>query len=90
MTRLGILIVAVVASASVLDAAGDACHRTKFETQLVKSACARGGQPAAKEAMKQFAKEHKIQSCNHCHAKLAPNYELKPTALDEFHKLGGT
>lgn len=66
-----------------------ACVTTEFKTELVKAACAKGGQKQAKEAMKAWNKEKKIKSCNKCHSKLAPKYELKKTGLDEFKKLGG-
>ncbi len=39
--------------------------------------------------MKAFNKEHKIKSCNQCHSKLAPSYELKPDGFEQFQKLGG-
>jgi hypothetical protein len=65
------------------------CVHTEFKTELVKQACAKGGQKEAKEVMKAFMKEKKIKSCNQCHTKLAPKYELKPDALDQFTKLGG-
>src|SRR5689334_22497479 len=65
------------------------CARKDYKTTLVKEACEKGGQPAAKEAMKAFAKDKKIKSCNLCHSKLAPSYALKPDALEEFAKLGG-
>jgi hypothetical protein len=39
--------------------------------------------------MKAFMKEKKIKSCNQCHSKLAPKYELKTDALDQFKKVGG-
>jgi hypothetical protein len=86
--RLAIIVLVLGASAGNLDGATP-CHRTKFETELVKHACAQGGQAAAKAAMKQFAKDHKVKSCNHCHKSLAPSYDLKTEALDEFRKLGG-
>lgn len=73
---------------SVPDAARP-CHRTEFKTELVRNACARGGQAAAKEAMKRFVKEKKVKTCNHCHIRLAPTYELKPEALARFKELGG-
>ena len=76
-------------SASADDAAAGPCKRTDFKTELVKQACAKGGQKEAKEAMKAFAKDNKIKSCNQCHAKLAPNSELKDDALAQFQKLGG-
>lgn len=66
-----------------------ACVTKTFKTQLVKEACAKGGQKAAKDAMKKWNKEQKIKSCNMCHAKLAPNYELKKDALEQFKKRGG-
>jgi hypothetical protein len=72
--------------------AGDAptpCVHTEFKTDLVKAACTKGGQPAAKDAMKQFQKDNKVHNCQVCHAKLAPNYELKPDGFDQFKKLGG-
>jgi hypothetical protein len=39
--------------------------------------------------MKAFMKEKKLKSCNECHSKLAPSYELKPDGLEKFKKLGG-
>jgi len=71
------------------DAAAGPCVRTDFKTELVKAACAKGGQKEAKEVMKKFAKDNKIKSCNQCHAKLAPKYELKDDAFAQFQKLGG-
>jgi hypothetical protein len=66
-----------------------ACVTKDFKTELAKNACTKGGQPAAKDAMKKFMKDAKLKSCNHCHSKLAPNYELKKDGLDNFKKLGG-
>ncbi|HSD86513.1 MAG TPA: hypothetical protein VLB44_03325 [Kofleriaceae bacterium] len=66
-----------------------ACVTKEFKTVLAKEACAKGGQPAAKDAMKKFMKDAKIKSCNQCHSKLAPKYELKKTGLDDFKKAGG-
>src|SRR3982751_4822632 len=65
------------------------CVTKTFKTQLAKDACAKGGQPAAKDAMKKFMKDAKIKSCNQCHAKLAPKYELKKDGLEQFKKAGG-
>jgi len=39
--------------------------------------------------MKAFMKEKKIKSCNQCHEKLAPKYDLKKDGLDQFQKAGG-
>jgi len=66
-----------------------ACVTKEFKTKLVKDACAKGGQKAAKEAMKAWNKERKIKSCNQCHSKLAPNYELKKDGLEQYKKLKG-
>ncbi len=66
-----------------------ACMTKEFKTELVKAACTKGGQPAAKEAMKKFMKDAKIKTCNVCHGKLAPNYEQKKDAFDQFKKAGG-
>jgi len=76
-------------SADADDAAAGPCVRTDFKTELVKQACAKGGQKEAKEVMKKFMKDSKIKSCNQCHTKLAPKYENKPDALEQFQKLGG-
>ena len=79
-----------IASLTASDAqAVTACVTTQFKTQLAKDACAKGGQPAAKDAMKKFMKDAKIKSCNQCHAKLAPKYELKADGLEQFTKVGG-
>jgi len=69
--------------------ASTACVHTDFKTELVKQACEKGGQKEAKDVMKAFMKEKKIKSCNQCHSKLAPKYELKTDALDQFKKAGG-
>jgi hypothetical protein len=79
---------ATVRSTSTADAA-DACVRKEFKTEMVKEACAKGGQKAAKDAMKAFNKDKKIKSCNQCHSKLAPTYELKADGLKQFQDLGG-
>jgi len=77
-------------SASANDAPAAApCVHTNFKTELVKDACAKGGQKAAKDAMKIFMKEKKIKSCNQCHSKLAPKYDLKPDGLEQYQKAGG-
>jgi len=75
------------ATMSTADAA-DACKRTDFKTELVRDAC-KTGQGAAKDAMKKFMKDAKIKTCNACHTKLAPSYDLKPDAVDQFKKAGG-
>ena len=80
-----------IASLTASDAqAVTACVTTQFKTQLAKDACAKGGQPAAKDAMKKFMKDAKIKSCNQCHAKLAPKYELKKDGVEQFQKAGGS
>jgi hypothetical protein len=84
---IGALTFATFAPSAVAD--GTACVHTDFKTEMVKQACEKGGQKEAKDAMKAFMKEKKIKSCNQCHAKLAPKYELKPDALDQFKKVGG-
>ncbi len=96
MNKLGIFvsIVAIVGSltvASLTASAGEAappCVHKDLKTELVKQACAKGGQPAAKAAMKAFNKEKGINSCNKCHSKLAPSYDLKPDGLAQYTKLG--
>jgi NAD-dependent SIR2 family protein deacetylase len=97
MSKLGLFatltsLVAALAFATFApsaDAEGTACVHTEFKTELVKQACEKGGQKQAKDAMKAFMKDAKIKSCNQCHSKLAPKYELKTDALDQFKKAGG-
>ena len=79
-----------IASLTASDAqAVNPCVTKEFKTQLAKDSCAKGGQPAAKDAMKKFMKDAKIKSCNACHSKLAPKYELKKDAHEQFKKAGG-
>src|SRR4051812_47283555 len=79
-----------IASLTAQDAqAVTSCVTKEFKTELAKDACTKGGQPAAKDAMKKFMKDAKIKSCNQCHAKLAPKYELKADGVDQFKKAGG-
>ena len=66
-----------------------ACVTKDFKTEIAKDACTKGGQPAATDAMKKFMKDAKIKSCNACHQKLAPKYELKKDGLEQFKKAGG-
>lgn len=77
------------APAVAADAPAGACVHKEFKTELVKQACEKGGQKEAKEVMKAFMKEKKLKSCNECHSKLAPKYELKADGHDKFTKLGG-
>ena len=65
------------------------CVTKDFKTEMVKAACTKGGQDEAKKVMKDWNKEKKIKSCNQCHEKLAPKYELKKDGLDQFQKAGG-
>ncbi|HTJ47085.1 MAG TPA: hypothetical protein VL463_33515 [Kofleriaceae bacterium] len=94
--------IAGVIGISSLASAGDGdkpCFRKAFKTALVHDACvgadgkSGGGQKAAKDAMKQFLKDNKSKKpgldCTTCHAKLAPEYPLKPDGLDTFKTLGG-
>ncbi len=69
--------------------AQDGCVRTDYKTDMVRDACKAGGQKAAKDAMKKFNKDNNIKSCNQCHSKLAPSYDLKADGLEQFKKLGG-
>ena len=103
MGKLGIFaslatIIAALSFATITATAGDGsgsdakaapCQRKDFKTEMVKAACEKGGQPAAKDAMKAFNKEKKISSCNKCHDKLAPTYSLKADGVEQFTKLGG-
>lgn len=97
MAKLGIfasittiLVTLGIASMSSTDAqAVTPCVTKEFKTELAKNACTKGGQPAAKDAMKKFMKDAKIKSCNACHTKLAPKYELKKDGLEQFKKAGG-
>ncbi len=69
-------------------AADDGCKHKEQKSEMMKEACKKG-QGAAKDAMKAFMKKAGIKSCNQCHSKLAPSYDLKPDAYDQFTKAGG-
>lgn len=93
MAKLGIFasifaIVATIGFVSFQAQAAEACKHTEFKTVMVRDAC-KDGQSAAKDAMKKFMKDAKIKSCNQCHTTLAPKYDLKKDALDQFQKAGG-
>ena len=85
-TIIGALTFANMSTPSAADAP---CVHKELKTEMVKEACTKGGQKAAKDAMKAWNKEKKIKSCNQCHTKLAPNYELKADGFEQFAKLGG-
>jgi len=76
------------ATMSTANAGDDGCKHKEQKTEMMKEACKKG-QPAAKDAMKAFMKKAGIKSCNQCHSKLAPSYDLKPDAYDQFTKAGG-
>jgi hypothetical protein len=65
------------------------CVKKEYKTEMVKAACEKGGQKEAKAVMQAFNKDKKIKSCNSCHTKLAPKYDLKADAYTQFEKLGG-
>ena len=44
---------------------------------------------AMTSAKRAYLKEKKGKSCNECHTKLAPSYELKSDALAQFRAVGG-
>lgn len=78
-----------IATTSSPAESADACVRKEYKTELVKNACAKGGQAEAKDQMKAFMKEKKIKSCNQCHSKLAPSYDLKPDGMKQYTDAGG-
>lgn len=69
--------------------AGENCVHKDLKTAMVKAACAKGGQAAAKEAMQAMNKELHLDSCNECHSKLKPSYDLKPDGLKKFQEKKG-
>ena len=96
MAKLGLLVTfaAIIgaltfANVSTPQAADKPCVTKDFKTELVKAACTKGGQDEAKKVMKEWNKEKRIKSCNQCHEKLAPKYELKADGIAQFKKLGG-
>src|SRR4051812_48603953 len=97
MAKLGLfaslaLIVAALGFATLPSQAdGGACVHKEFKTEIGAKACTGkdASQKTAKDAMKAFSKAANIKSCNQCHTKLAPSYELKADAYDQFVKAGG-
>jgi hypothetical protein len=70
------------------------CARTEFKTDLVKKACADGGQKAAKKAMKDFVKKAKKVAggdpelaCDSCHSKVGGDFPLTKDAVAKLQKL---
>jgi len=65
----------------------EACSRTRFETDLVREACAKGGKAEAKVVMKAFVAEVKRElgqtevSCKTCHSSLGPDYPVNADGL---------
>ncbi len=94
LSTFATIAVAVIGFASLPAAeAADACQHKSFKSELIKEACASGGQKAAKKAMKDFVKDAKKKQdgldCESCHSSLSPKYELKSDAFERFKKLGG-
>jgi hypothetical protein len=74
------------------------CARKTFKTKVVEAACKKGGQKAAKDAMKAFVKDIKKHkkadgdakfslTCDKCHKALKGDYPLKTDGLKEFEAL---
>ncbi len=88
-------ITSIVLLAAPQAEAGDPkpCVRTDFKTVAIAEACKKGGQKAAKKAMKKFTKAAKAKqsglNCKSCHSNLRPKYELKSDGLELYKKLGG-
>ena len=63
------------------------CKTTNFRFSAVKSACSKGGQPAAKQLMKQVVSKAKAagenMKCTTCHSSVK-TYALKSTAVREL------
>ena len=87
-----------VAAASTTAPAGPPCLTKDFQTEMVKTACAAGGQDEAKKQMTLFVAKHaekgqkltkKLFTCNACHATIDPTFERKDDALELYRKLGG-
>lgn len=83
-----------VASMSTSDASsGKPCSRKTFDTELVKNACAKGGQDEAKAAMKAFLKDAKKKNdslaCVSFHTKVGDPFPLRQDALKTFKDSGG-
>ncbi len=91
---LGLATAALSLTPHEADASSKPCARKEFKTELVKQACAEGGQRAAKKAMKAFVKKAKKAkggdpdlACDSCHKKMGGDYPTKPEALDKLQKL---
>lgn len=87
----GALTFASFSSSSPTVASADAplpCQHKVHKTEMMVEACKKD-QKAAKDAMKAFMKKAGIKSCNACHSKLAPSYDNKPDAYEQFVKAGG-
>jgi hypothetical protein len=72
--------------------------KSKQKTGLVKGACKKGGQKAAKKAMKSWVKKVKKAkkaggdtgyklTCKACHTSLKGAYPLKADGMEQFKKL---
>ena len=95
MTKLALwsLLAALGVMSAMTASAAKPCARKKFETELVKAACAKGGQDEAKKVMKTFLKEAKKKNatlgCATCHSKVGGDYPLKPDGRKLFKDSGG-
>ena len=88
------VVILSLAAAPQEASAGDACVRKDFKTEMVKNACAKGGQGEAKKVMKKFlssakAKNSAVKDCKSCHTSLSPDFKLTPNGLELFKKAGG-
>ena len=95
MKKLAIIILAgasiavlSLSSPQVADAGKD-CARKEFKTELVEAACKKGGQKAAKKAMREFMNKAKKatkekMTCKTCHSKASGDYPLKKDGLKRF------
>ena len=97
MTRFG-LVMLLSSSVATLVAmtvggvanAGDKCTIATTGDSATAKACAKGGRPEAKKAMKKMVADAKAKgqkfTCEGCHKDL-DNYELTKNGKDDFKKL---
>lgn len=94
---LVVLASGIAMSSAAVRAGGPACVQKEFKTEMVKAACAKGGQDEAKKVMTEFVKKAAPKpskgappfTCNACHTSLAPNFDKKPDAVEFYKALGG-
>lgn len=98
MIRMALVtVLTLMLAPTARSAAPTPCVAKTFDTEMVRAACAKGGQDEARKQMSAFMLKQApkpeagkpAMTCKACHSSLAPKFEKTADALSFYKALGG-